>query len=105
MLIGNRELELRRLHFDAEDVAQMTGEQRLRLAFLLSELEHEIVKLRLRNAHPKWSETRVKIEFIRIVFHPQPLPKWLEKQLMASALSFVPKSLSINQLSPAARYT
>lgn len=90
------------MHID--DVSNMTGEERLRLALLLSELEHEIIRERLRNLHPEWSEKRVRIEFFRIIFLPQPLPKWLEQRFMAECDQYRPEEpIQIDRLP--ARYT
>ena len=90
------------MHID--DVSNLTGEQRLRLALLLSELDHEIIRERLRNLHPAWSEKRVQIEFFRIVFLPKPLPKWLEQRFMAECDQFRPEQPIQTEGLPA-RYT
>lgn len=71
-----------------DDVSNMTGEERLKLACLLSALEREILKGRLHEENPRWSEMRVKIELIRIAFLPKPLPKWLEKRFMEDCDEF-----------------
>jgi len=74
-----------------DDVPHLTGGQRLHLAFLLSELQHEIIRQRIRDAHPEWTEMRVRIEFIRIIFLPQRLPKWSEQRFMAECDQFRPE--------------
>lgn len=72
------------------DADHLRGEQRIHLALLLSQLEIEITKARLREENPAWSEKRVMIEIFRIAFLPQPLPKWLERQFMADCEQFRP---------------
>jgi len=76
----------------------------LHLALLLSEIEHEIIRERLRKANPEWSEKRVRIEFFRIIFLPEPLPKGLERRFMAECDQFRPEDpIQIDGLPP--RYT
>ena len=92
------------MHLNIDHVADMTGEERLRLALLLSELDHEIIRERVRRANPEWSEKRVRIEFFRIIFLPKPLPKWLELQFMAECDQFSPEQPIQTEGLPA-RYT
>jgi len=73
------------------DVRNLTGEQRLRLGLLLSELGHELVRQRIREARPEWSELRVRIEFFRIIFLPQPLPRGLQQRFMEECDQFHPE--------------
>lgn len=56
---------------------EMTGEQRLRLAFELSDLAQEITKAGIRRDHPEWSEREVNREWLRQCFFPKPLPPGL----------------------------
>ena len=52
----------------------MTGEQRLLMAFEMSQFARELAKERIRREHPDWPETRVARELIRLAFLPAPLP-------------------------------
>lgn len=92
------------MHLNIDHVANMTDEQRLRLALLLSELDHEIIREWLRKANPGWTEKRVRIEFFRIIFLPKPLPNWLGQQFMADCDQFNPEQPIQTEGLPA-RYT
>jgi len=52
----------------------MSGEQRLLLAFEMSEFARELCKARIRQEHPEWTEKEVVRELIRLSFLPEPLP-------------------------------
>lgn len=55
----------------------MSGEQRLLLAFEMSEFARELCKARIRKEHPEWTEKQVVRELIRLSFLPEPLPAGL----------------------------
>jgi len=55
----------------------MTGEQRLRMAFRLTDFMRRAALSRIRSEHPEWSEWQVKRELLRIAFYPAPLPEGL----------------------------
>lgn len=55
----------------------MTQEQRLRIAFELSEMLRAFRKAGIRRDHPGWSERQVMIELFRLAFFPEPLPAWV----------------------------
>jgi hypothetical protein len=57
-----------------EILRTMSGEQRLLLAFEMSELARELAKAGIRRQHPEWSETRVTRELLKLAFYPAPLP-------------------------------
>jgi hypothetical protein len=52
----------------------MTGEQRLLLAFEMTEFARELAKAGIRREHPDWPETRVTRELLKRAFSPAPLP-------------------------------
>lgn len=52
----------------------MTGEQRVLLAFEMSEFGRDLNRARLRREYPKWSEADIARELLRLAFFPQPLP-------------------------------
>ena len=52
----------------------MSGEQRLLLAFEMSEFARELCKARIRQEHPEWTEKEVVRELIRLSFLPEPPP-------------------------------
>jgi hypothetical protein len=56
---------------------EMTGEQRLKLAFGLSDLAQKLTKAGIRRDHPDWSEREVNREWLRQCFFPEPLPPGL----------------------------
>jgi Rv0078B-related antitoxin len=55
----------------------MTGEQRLLMALEMSYFAHELAKQGLRDAHPDWSEERVRREFLRSLCPPGTAPSGL----------------------------
>lgn len=56
---------------------QMSGEQRLKVAFELSDFLRRMSMSRIRSEHPEWSDWQVKRELLRITFLPAPLPAGL----------------------------
>jgi hypothetical protein len=58
----------------AEIYRCMTGEERLRLAFEMSELARSLCLARLRKEHPDWSEWELKRELLRYAFASEPWP-------------------------------
>jgi hypothetical protein len=60
-----------------EILRAMSGEQRILLAFEMSEFARELAKEGIRREHPGWPETRVKRELLRLAFFPAPLPPWI----------------------------
>lgn len=59
----------------------MTQEERLRIAFELSDLLREFRKAGIRRDHPEWTELQIKHQFFRQAFLPNPVPEWLEKRM------------------------
>lgn len=57
-----------------EILRRMTGEQRLLLAFEMTEFARELAKAGIRREHPDWPETRVTRELLKRAFSPAPLP-------------------------------
>jgi len=57
--------------------AAMTGEERLREAFDMSEFARELAKARIRRDNPSWDESQVAREALRLAFLPAPLPSGL----------------------------
>ena len=55
----------------------MSGEQRILLAFEMSEFARELARAGIRHDHPEWSEAQVARELLRLAFLPKPLPTWL----------------------------
>ncbi len=55
----------------------MSGEQRLLLAFEMSEFARDLARERIRLDHPEWEEGQVARELLRIAFLPAPLPSGL----------------------------
>jgi hypothetical protein len=55
----------------------MGGEQRLLLAFEMSLFARDLAKARIRQEHPDWPETQVKLELIRLAFLPAAMPAQL----------------------------
>jgi len=55
----------------------MTGEQRIKIAFKLTDFMRRMALSRIRSEHPEWTEWEVKRELLRIAFLPKPLPPGL----------------------------
>jgi hypothetical protein len=55
----------------------MSGEQRLLLAFEMSEFARDLAKAGIRREHAEWDEARVARELLRLAFLPHPLPERL----------------------------
>ena len=55
----------------------MSGEQRMLLAFEMSEFARELAKEGIRREHPDWPEALVARELLRLAFLPAPLPSWI----------------------------
>lgn len=53
---------------------EMSGEQRLLLAFEMSMFARELATAQIRSEHPEWVETQVARELLRLAFLPAPLP-------------------------------
>lgn len=60
-----------------EALRSMTGGQRVLLGMELSILSREFMKAGVRHEHPGWTERQVKLEVLRLLFFPQPLPAWM----------------------------
>jgi hypothetical protein len=58
-------------------VRNMTGEQRLLLAWDISMFARELARAGIRDAHPEWSAAQVARELLRLAFLPAPLPAGL----------------------------
>ena len=56
----------------------MTGEQRLLLAWDMSLFARELARAGIRKDHPDWSEAQVARELLRLAFLPAPLPAGLQ---------------------------
>ena len=52
----------------------MTGEQRLLLAFDMSEFGRELARQRIKEEHPEWPPDLVTRELLRLAFLPEQLP-------------------------------
>jgi hypothetical protein len=55
----------------------MTGEQRLLLAWDMSLFARELARAGIRQEHPDWTEAQVIRELLRLAFLPAPLPAGL----------------------------
>lgn len=58
-------------------VRSMTVEQRLLVALEMSLFSRELMKAGIRRDHPQWTEKQVRLETLRRVFLPAPLPAWI----------------------------
>lgn len=56
---------------------KMTGEQRIKIAFDLTDFLRRMALSRIRAENPEWSDWQVKRELLRIAFLPEPLPPGL----------------------------
>ena len=55
----------------------MTGEQRLLLAWDMSLFARDLARVGIRNDHPDWTKAQVARELLRLAFLPDPLPPGL----------------------------
>jgi Rv0078B-related antitoxin len=55
----------------------MSGEQRLLLAFEMSQFARDLCRERIRHEHPQWTEAQIARELLRLAFLPDPLPAGL----------------------------
>lgn len=62
------------------------------LSLYLGMIEHELTKTKIREQHPEWSEKRVMIEYWRMAFLPDPLPKGFQQQFMEECEEFRPEA-------------
>jgi hypothetical protein len=69
----------------AELLRGMTGEQRVKRVFQMSNLMRRIAVARIRSEHPEWSEWEIKRELLRLAFLPDPLPPGLEEAIRERA--------------------
>ena len=53
---------------------RMSPEQRLQLAFEMSDLARDLCRARIQRQHPAWSAEQVTRELARVAFSPQPSP-------------------------------
>jgi len=60
-----------------EALRNMTGEQRLLLAWDMSLFARELARAGIRQEHPDWTEAQVARELLRLAFLPAPLPSGL----------------------------
>jgi Rv0078B-related antitoxin len=56
---------------------EMSGEQRLLLAWDMSLFARELARTCIRQEHPQWSDAQVARELLRLAFLPAPLPAGL----------------------------
>jgi len=67
-----REDDADRLQLDIQ--RRLTGAERLRLAFEMSDLARELYRARLRQQHPDWTDEQVTREIVRSSFLPASSP-------------------------------
>lgn len=60
-----------------EAFRSMPGGQRLIMGMEISLLTRELIKAGIREKHPEWPEREVKLEMLRLLFFPKPLPTWM----------------------------
>jgi hypothetical protein len=61
-----------------EAYRQLTGEQRLRISFEMTNEMRRREFARIRAEHPDWIRLEVVREWIRLCFLPEPMPAWLD---------------------------
>jgi len=57
-----------------EELRNMTGEQRLLLAWDMSLFARDLARAGIRDAHPEWTDAQVARELLRLAFLPASLP-------------------------------
>ena len=58
-------------------LGKLSGEQRILMAFEISDLARDLAKARIQGEHPEWAEARIARELLRLAFFPAPLPDWV----------------------------
>jgi hypothetical protein len=58
--------------------SEMSGEQRVTLAYEMSMFARELARQGILRDHPEWTEGQVARELLRLAFLPAPLPAWLK---------------------------
>jgi len=58
-----------------KDYRNLTGAQRMMIAFEMSDAARELSLCRLRLQHPNWSEWDLRRELLRYAFLPDELPE------------------------------
>jgi len=53
---------------------EMSGEERLLLAFEMSLFARDLARARIEQEHPEWSQAQVEYELMRLAFLPEPMP-------------------------------
>ena len=66
-----------------EAYRQLTGEQRLRISFEMTDEMRRREFARIQTEHPDWIRLEVVREWIRLCFLPEPMPAWLEERFRA----------------------
>lgn len=65
------------LRVQMEVLDTLSGEQRMLMAFEISELARSLARARIQGEHPEWPEARIARELLRLAFFPAPLPDWV----------------------------
>ncbi len=60
-----------------ETLRKMSGEERVKIVFQMSNFMRKMAVSRIRAEHPEWTEWEVKRELLRLAFLPAPLPPGL----------------------------
>ena len=82
--LPHRDREVLTLVAPLETVRSMSGEQRMLLAFEMSDRVRELAKEGIRCEHPDWTEIQVLREWLKMAFWPEPLPSWLDERLQSA---------------------
>ena len=67
-----REDDAYRLQLDIQ--RRLSGAERLRLAFEMSDLARQLCRARIRQQRPDWTDEQVTREIVRSSFSPAPSP-------------------------------
>lgn len=60
-----------------QSLRDMSGEDRVLLAYEMSLFVRELMQEGIRHDHPDWPEAQITRELLRRAFFPAPLPAWL----------------------------
>ncbi|HYH81212.1 MAG TPA: hypothetical protein VEX86_15520 [Longimicrobium sp.] len=76
-----RDIEPEYTDLPAAVIRGMTGAERMRIVFELTARMRRKIWNRIEEEHPDWPIWQKKVEFMRWIFDPEPLPRGLEESM------------------------
>jgi hypothetical protein len=76
-----RDIEPEVCDLPIEVIREMTGDERMRIVFELTDRMRRKIWNRIEEDHPDWPTWQKKVEFMRWIFDPEPLPRGFEESM------------------------